>query len=376
MYTSKKLPAIIADYKVQLTPFTPKKCEIAIRQLADQLTNLSLANKSCSLDLRKIYYVYLYLDTRHPARYENEFRYVLPSGRVVVLSHRPMYAGKGKGERLYAHLQETSSYRADSHKVRVLRKLEELGLEPIIISAKSLFDEATAFALEIDLIAGIGRHGLKTGPLTNLTDGGDGVSGYVFTANLRRRLSRLGAQRIQSMTKQEREDYHAKQQEGKRGMDSKKRELMKENIRRGTVKAYADMAEPKKQLMLQRQRIAIENRTEEEWSDLAEKKRVSYSQRTKEERKLTLAKKLATLAAKGPEAEAATRAKQKATWELKRLLPSEKKERTPEQNRIKGLKRKAALAARPRHKCSYCSSDFAYKAVALKHEVSCKCRSL
>ena len=36
----------------------------------------------------------------------------------------------------------------------------------------------------------IGRHNLKKGPLTNLTDGGEGTSGYVYSKELREKISK------------------------------------------------------------------------------------------------------------------------------------------------------------------------------------------
>ena len=181
-YTSKPLSAIISEYKTNSTPFTKSKnYKKRIRDLAQQLTNFSLAKNGYGLDLREIYYAYLYLDTRYPAEYEGQYRFVLPSGRVVNFSHRPLYAGKGTGKRLIAHLEQAKSGEGNTRKVRTLRKLKDLQLEPIIIATEDLVDEATAFAYEIDLIAGLGRSDLKLGPLANLCDGGGGATGAVHS---------------------------------------------------------------------------------------------------------------------------------------------------------------------------------------------------
>jgi len=178
MYNSKSIPEIIEDYKSLNTLLTPnRKYRERLQALAAQLTNFALARRGHSLDLNERYYGYIYLDSRHPAMYEDEYRYVLPSGKVVKFSHRPLYAGKGRGKRIHAHLKQAKSNLGSSRKVRVLRKLLKLNLRPIIIQTNSMVDEAMAFAFEIDLIAGIGRSDLGLGPLANLTDGFDGQSG-------------------------------------------------------------------------------------------------------------------------------------------------------------------------------------------------------
>lgn len=56
------------------------------------------------------------------------------------------------------------------------------------IVANSLTDNE-AFLLEKKLISIYGRLDQKTGTLTNLTEGGDGVVGYVFTEEHRRKMS-------------------------------------------------------------------------------------------------------------------------------------------------------------------------------------------
>lgn len=196
-YTSKPLSILISEYRENLTPFTKNKnYRECLQSLANQLTNLSFASRGHGLDLREDFYAYIYLDTRHPVEYEGQYRYVLPSGKVVNFSHRPMYAGKGTGDRMYAHLYETAGQGKNKYKHGILNKLKELGIEPKIIFTDYLVDEATAFAFEIDLIAGIGRYDLKLGPLTNMTDGGDGsphLSEAVKNRSIKRRKKTMAA---------------------------------------------------------------------------------------------------------------------------------------------------------------------------------------
>lgn len=85
------------------------------------------------------------------------------------------YVGKGredgdgsKRERRYAGRR----YRSKFWKAVVAKH----GFTPVVVRAG--MTESEAFALEIHLISTIGRRDLGTGPLVNLTAGGDGSSGY------------------------------------------------------------------------------------------------------------------------------------------------------------------------------------------------------
>lgn len=91
----------------------------------------------------------------------------------------PFYIGYGKNGRMFDHLNEAKKFPAPTqgqHKLNKIRKLLSIGKEPKIrVIAKSLHLHE-ARLLEIILIKEIGRKDLGLGPLTNLTDGGDGVS--------------------------------------------------------------------------------------------------------------------------------------------------------------------------------------------------------
>jgi hypothetical protein len=107
-----------------------------------------------------VYYVYILRDPRK----ENE----------------PFYVGKGKDSRAEFH-----GNKADIHnpfKTNVINKIKEVGLEPVIEYYKEHIEESIAFAEEIALIKQYGRRDNGTGILTNLTDGGEGSSGYIRTA--------------------------------------------------------------------------------------------------------------------------------------------------------------------------------------------------
>lgn len=90
---------------------------------------------------------------------------------------KPFYVGKGLGQRVFAHESEARNTTTRSHKLNVIRSIIRNGGR--VGYAIPLFsdDEATTHAFESKLIAQLGRHDLRNGPLTNQTDGGEGVTG-------------------------------------------------------------------------------------------------------------------------------------------------------------------------------------------------------
>lgn len=125
--------------------------------------------------MRCDFYVYVLLDPRKPGRFEYG---------SLQFDHEPFYVGKGKGRRDASHarlgnLLHDSKRIRSTKKVNKIRKIISVGLVPIIKRIKTNATEAVAFKLEAKAILLIGRNEL--GPLTNATDGGDGVSGYVWS---------------------------------------------------------------------------------------------------------------------------------------------------------------------------------------------------
>lgn len=110
------------------------------------------------------YYVYVYFD---PTRELEAF-----------------YVGKGKGERSHCHLTRTDKH-PFTHRIQ---KMARHGVIPIIERYEGLSEEA-ALALEIALIAEIGRKDMGKGPLLNLTDGGEGASGAKVSDDTRKKMS-------------------------------------------------------------------------------------------------------------------------------------------------------------------------------------------
>lgn len=121
------------------------------------------------------FYVYILLDTR----------------KDVVT---PFYVGKGSGFRKTAHFRESSlNWSKNPVKNAVIRKIRAVGLKPDVFVIADGLTENEAFALERKLISRFGRRDLKTGILTNLTDGGEGSSGVSQETRDKMKLRMTGA---------------------------------------------------------------------------------------------------------------------------------------------------------------------------------------
>lgn len=102
----------------------------------------------------------------------------------------PFYIGKGKNDRLIHHMFE-SNLATDSnrHKVNTIRKIQLANKKPYIKILTHYDIEEDALLEERRLIKLIGRRDLKTGPLTNMTDGGEGTTNKIFSAERRKKIS-------------------------------------------------------------------------------------------------------------------------------------------------------------------------------------------
>lgn len=119
------------------------------------------------------FYVYVYLDPRKPGKYTyNEYTF----------DFEPFYIGKGKGNRFNNHLIKYK-LRTNKNKMFVnkILKIQSSQMQPIIIKVQENLNEQTSFQLEKSLIISIGRKDKNLGTLTNMTDGGEGSSGYIMT---------------------------------------------------------------------------------------------------------------------------------------------------------------------------------------------------
>lgn len=105
---------------------------------------------------------------------------------------KPFYVGKGVKLRCLQHEADARTTKTLTHKLNVIRGLYRQGQAVAYHIDSSYLDDASALARERALIAEIGRHDLKLGPLTNQTDGGEGTSNPSEESRQRRRDSLWG----------------------------------------------------------------------------------------------------------------------------------------------------------------------------------------
>lgn len=108
-----------------------------------------------------MFYVYVYRDPR------------------PLKKDQPVYIGKGTGDRDISHWSK------GSHNKPFQDFISHLKQRGLVASCERVFEtavEAEAFTKEVELIALYGRRNTNTGTLFNLTDGGEGASGMVKTA--------------------------------------------------------------------------------------------------------------------------------------------------------------------------------------------------
>lgn len=108
---------------------------------------------------------------------------------ILLDGEEPFYVGKGSGTRMYDHFRKAKRTKQRSP---VLDKIRSMILGNREITYLKKFEsnlEVEALGEEIKLISELGRRDLKTGPLLNLTDGGEGVTNYSWTDSHRANLS-------------------------------------------------------------------------------------------------------------------------------------------------------------------------------------------
>lgn len=104
---------------------------------------------------------------------------------------QPFYVGKGLGRRVFQHEMEARNTTLRTHKLNVIREILRAGGSIAYAVPHFCDDETQAHAFEVALIAKLGRHDLRRGPLTNQTDGGEGVTG-LSDETMARKAANLG----------------------------------------------------------------------------------------------------------------------------------------------------------------------------------------
>lgn len=98
---------------------------------------------------------------------------------------QPFYVGKGRKNRMFHHLREKSS--KNIHKFNTIKQIKNITNQnpPIEIYSKNLTNKEACF-LEEELIGFYGRVDKGTGILTNMTDGGEGGNGILWSEEMKR----------------------------------------------------------------------------------------------------------------------------------------------------------------------------------------------
>jgi len=129
-----------------------------------------------------IYYVYVYLDPRKPGNYVYD---------DIFFDYEPFYVGKGKNNKCYEGLKDNTK----TFKKNKIKKILNSGYFPVIIKYIENISEKVSFSNEKELIIKIGRLDKKLGPLTNLTDGGEG---YTLSDETKRKIGLANTDKIRS----------------------------------------------------------------------------------------------------------------------------------------------------------------------------------
>jgi hypothetical protein len=106
-----------------------------------------------------------------------------PDGRLF-------YVGKGKGGRIYDHVTDAHAKRCrNKHLQGTIRKIEKAGGRVGYKKFFTALNEADALNKERELIAFHGKRTDNSGILVNLSDGGEGSSGYRHTDEAKKKVS-------------------------------------------------------------------------------------------------------------------------------------------------------------------------------------------
>lgn len=132
----------------------------------------------------QLFYVYAYLDPQKAGKF--------PYDDLGFL-YEPFYIGKGLGKRYCDHLKTLSKLKNKHFRNKILKILESnVDIQNYIVILRDGLSEEEAFTLESQFIEEIGRKDTKRGPLTNLTNGGDGQRGISAETREKMRRAKLG----------------------------------------------------------------------------------------------------------------------------------------------------------------------------------------
>jgi hypothetical protein len=125
-------------------------------------------------------YVYVYLDPRmsdEPLLYQYYDYQNSMYPNCYEFPLEPFYVGVGTKGRILDHFYSAKNLKSKDKnlfKIRKIQKIIKQAGQPVVLILKNNLSRKEANNLEKTLIKLIGRSDLGLGPLTNLTDGGDG----------------------------------------------------------------------------------------------------------------------------------------------------------------------------------------------------------
>lgn len=133
------------------------------------------------------HYVYIYLNPLKPGKFNyGKFEF----------NYQPFYVGKGFNNRINIHIKEAKQIiendiepTGNKHKLNTIIKIINNGFEPIRVKLYENITNESACRVEKYLISLIGRNDLHKGPLTNMTDGGEGLIGYKMSEDSKHKNS-------------------------------------------------------------------------------------------------------------------------------------------------------------------------------------------
>lgn len=122
-------------------------------------------------------FCYAYIDPRKPGKWESP---------IFCFMYEPIYIGIGSGNRHLDHLK-----RSDIHPLTSkIKSIRNEGLEPYIEKIAVDLNTNDAKMIECSIISFIGRKCLGTGPLLNITGGGEG--NFDPPLEIRKKLASFG----------------------------------------------------------------------------------------------------------------------------------------------------------------------------------------
>jgi hypothetical protein len=195
-------------------------------------------------------YVYLLLDSRKPGPYTyGHWKF----------SHEPFYVGMGKREhRLKDHDEHCKN---NPFKASLIRKIKRAGFSDCLrVVKRENLTWKEASSLEVVLISKIGRRDLKLGPLTNLTNGGDGGISELSPRKEKERrrkqrdtLSKRTPQQLAERNAKFSQTYNRKSDEEKLQIGNKKRTTL-------SNKSEKDKEDFKKKMSAVAKQVPVEKR--------------------------------------------------------------------------------------------------------------------